>query len=446
MALSSVQKSQLNAFDRSVIENEIADLRFVWQSGHWLPSHNRYLRDCIQKIKDDTAAHRNLVHSHMRQYIAASAVIHCFDGWAFLSRAVDAELSGDPNAARHFGYYAELRAAMSLLASCGIGVFDKKHIVVKADGRCHGIQNSPPTHIFAWDALEYWANSSTAVHVVLSSISPGAVKLDEWLNQLSVRPHFMVLKWMTEWGLDLARVRKDQKDRNVSSYRPTPLSTGAPREISEVIKTVTRMWKSCEPSGANAFSVLDRHLLRNTVELAFKVSFSRSPKQAHQKYKKYIEMMLHGVSPSELTEEQWQDFFDPYGSWKSIDLIKDAGVDDPVQSVNHSKQLLSRALLLLRVSTGSLNSILKNANVDLVNDLSFWIYGPRMCKKLWTPGEGPDDFFDLWADVDEAIQSLTDWADDTESEVSLHNLWQQRAVQASTLSCAESMPLWELCS
>ena len=39
-------------------------------------------------------------------------------------------MAGDPDAARHLGYYAELRATMSILAGDGIGVFQNKHIIV----------------------------------------------------------------------------------------------------------------------------------------------------------------------------------------------------------------------------------------------------------------------------------------------------------------------------
>lgn len=61
--------------------------------------------------------------------MAASVIVHCFDGWSYLGRALEAEMAGDPQTAVHLGYYAELRAAMSVLASDEIGVFRNKHAV-----------------------------------------------------------------------------------------------------------------------------------------------------------------------------------------------------------------------------------------------------------------------------------------------------------------------------
>ena len=53
------------------------------------------------------------------EYIASSAPLHLADGWNYLSRAFDAACRGDRGAAYHLSYYAELRAAMSLLATEG---------------------------------------------------------------------------------------------------------------------------------------------------------------------------------------------------------------------------------------------------------------------------------------------------------------------------------------
>ena len=70
-------------------------------------------------LEDDAKAAR-INEPHFREYVAASAPTHLIDGWSYLARAIDALLRGDAPAAVHLGYYAELRAAMSLLAGGGI--------------------------------------------------------------------------------------------------------------------------------------------------------------------------------------------------------------------------------------------------------------------------------------------------------------------------------------
>jgi len=72
----------------------------------------------------------------MTGYVAVSAPLHCADGWSFLGRAVAAILLGDATAARHLGYYAELRAAMSLMAAHGVGIFNRTHFVVVTADDC----------------------------------------------------------------------------------------------------------------------------------------------------------------------------------------------------------------------------------------------------------------------------------------------------------------------
>jgi len=62
--------------------------------------------------------------TQLSEYIAASCLLHCSDGWSYLGRAISALLRGDPHRARHLAYYAELRAATALLAKVGVSSID----------------------------------------------------------------------------------------------------------------------------------------------------------------------------------------------------------------------------------------------------------------------------------------------------------------------------------
>ena len=129
-------------------KHEIAAARYVSRASHqtivttlsnlrgrlrrydrWLTQSHPYL-DVLRAIRppqpiDDKA---------IAEYVAASAPLHASDGWHYLARAFGAISHGDRNTAIHLAYYAELRAAMAILASEGIGVLNYVHVVVDSSG------------------------------------------------------------------------------------------------------------------------------------------------------------------------------------------------------------------------------------------------------------------------------------------------------------------------
>src|ERR1022692_1923182 len=141
---------------RGAMEVVLRQLQQYLANNTWLSPTNRYATDTIDRLRSDSAAGSQLVSADLVQYIAASAPVHLLDGWAFLGRAVDASLRGDPDTARHLAYYAELRAAMALLASEGLGVFDKQHFVVESSMPPSMIRSSSGTHAIVWDLLKAW--------------------------------------------------------------------------------------------------------------------------------------------------------------------------------------------------------------------------------------------------------------------------------------------------
>ncbi len=180
MPLNATQQAAVSRASPIRVAQIFSELAENWPTTRWLKANNRYAINCKEKIDTDTSPSGYVRHGQLSSYIAASSVIHCMDGWSYAARAMEAELSGDVDAARHLAYYAELRAAMSLLAGTGLGVFDKKHFAVRADKRCERING--PTHVFVWEALEYWAQQPTATDLLLRVIQPGGKPLSEWLE------------------------------------------------------------------------------------------------------------------------------------------------------------------------------------------------------------------------------------------------------------------------
>src|ERR1039457_3679952 len=86
---------------RGAMEVVLRQLQQYLANNTWLSPTNRYATDTIDRLRSDSAAGSQLVSADLVQYIAASAPVHLLDGWAFLGRAVDASLRGDPDTARH---------------------------------------------------------------------------------------------------------------------------------------------------------------------------------------------------------------------------------------------------------------------------------------------------------------------------------------------------------
>lgn len=444
MAFKTAQLTVLQKADRTAIKHCMTRIQQHWADSRWLAARNRYRSDCLGQIDRDSPNPQvwTPTHTQLSDYIAASAVTHSFDGWSFLGRALDAELAGDPDSARHLGYYAELRAAMALLAADGIGVFNNKHVVVDAQGRCHRVGGGR-THHFTWEVLQLWASSAAGVDALLDSIQPGGVPLREWLNHYPASVNFIATSWLRQWGLDLARLADDREARNLASYRPTAFTSPGPKDAVDTVGAVSRFWEMCEPGALGGFPVLDRHLLRRGVELAFVNSHGRTRRQARSRYENDVKAMLHGVAPTELSVEQWVQFLNYEDVEADSRLLDDAGGRSKPTHLNHSKEVLARAALLLRVATGSVADLLRGVTVAGGSELEFWWSSRAVRRRLWPEGSPPNAFADLWLDVRDAADAVTDW---TQGNGSLchHGLWSDHGNEASALATTERVALWGL--
>lgn len=119
----------INALQRSQMELTTAGLKRFLKRSTWIGKTNHYAHNVVAQLQAAlpiTAEHKR----NLAQYIAASVALHSNDGWSYLGRSVACLLAGDTHRALHLAYYAELRAAMSLLASAGIGIFNNQHFIV----------------------------------------------------------------------------------------------------------------------------------------------------------------------------------------------------------------------------------------------------------------------------------------------------------------------------
>ena len=419
----------------TAIRKVVPRLKANWRSSEWLRHGNIYRADAVGRIQSDVQAGRTFRHSQLSEYVAASAIVHCFDGWSFLGHALEAELTGDPDVARHLGYYAELRAAMAILASEGIGVFRQQHIVVTDAGKCELLDEMGSTHKFAWDALQAWAGLDKGRRVVLQVIKPAGISLVDWLGQASSGSRHIATNWLLQWGLDLSRLAVDRTARNIASYRPTTFTTPGPRAVEDTVRGILDFWRVCDPGPVGGFPILDGYLLRLSLGGLF------SPLSKKQ-YEKHLSTILANIRPRVNPNGRWEIFL-AYDNVKDRPaLLVDANGKANAHDVSHSKQVLARATLLLRLATGCSASLLSEAEPGMQSDLSFWRKDASVRQRLWKNSGPPASSIDLWSDVASASSGLDSWLRKDGSSVCHHALWTQQAVSASILTSAERVFLW----
>jgi hypothetical protein len=460
MALTADQENVLKLASRFGVRKAAARLPAYWAADAWLPDRNKYAKASVHRLKREydsakaIATSQNVkksnapqfwkpTHAHMADYVAASTATHCMDGWSYLGQAINAELSGAPDLARHLGYYAELRAAMSLLAGDGIGVFDTHHVVVDGAGKCKMVPGSEGTHKFAWDALEFWSATAAAASTLQASIYPGGIALSEWLAHFPGTAGFVATTWLKQWGLDLSRLADDRDARNLASYRPTAFTSPGPTDVTDSLDAVTSLWDVCSPEGIGGFPAMDRHLLRHVVEILFTSANGATRRQAPKKYLRDVGIMMHGVAPLDRRSDWWLDFLTFQSNAEVSTVIREAEGTAKPTNPDHSKQVLARATLLLRVATGSVSNLLADSISPSGLELEFWWSSDSIRRRLWETDQPPQAFADLWTDVEEAMTDLLSWRQATAPTTHMH-LWHSRAKEAASLTTTERVALWGL--
>ncbi len=445
--LSNAQETQLGQASRAGVMTALSRLHRYFQYQRWIGDNNIYLRFPVQTLRQQNGSGQRFNSKHLGEYIAASSPLHCSDGWGFLGRAIHCHALGDFHQARHLAYYAELRAAMSLLASEGVGVFNNPHVVTDHTGSCIAF-NGYPTHIFAWLSLKHWATSVAATDLLKSIIRPGGIQLNDWLNAFGVQPQTGVIaaSWLTSWGLDLELFSEDQNARNESSYRPGNLRIPSRLDVFSTSGFMIDIWHNCQPDTRASFGVIDRHLLRLGLEDSYYAVFGTRPHQDPSDYQQRVAAMIRQLPLSSSSGPLWLDFLLRRSEANDPQLIMVAKGRDDISSSDHHMQVMSRAALLLRVATGACNALLEEVGFSGV-DLSFWLNNLGERRGFWRSGNEPRNITDLWADVDQAIENLLQWEEncDRSGLPSTPFDWlRDCASEISDLGRCERIALWSI--
>ena len=363
------------------------------------------------------------------EYIAASAPLHLADGWNYLSRAFDAITRGDRHAAYHLAYYAELRAAMSLLATEGIGIFRDRHIALNAG--FVPTEFSGSSHAATWEVLSAWSDEPGTAERLLESISLEQKSLSEWLTAIGALPsarRVLAKEWLAAWSLDLQLVATDRERRNEISYRPTRIHLLPPVDPQlELTAPLFQSWEVLEPFSADGTGVLlDSSLLRRAISLSVKEKWCSygSPEAAMAALK------------SDMSQPGYEAL---HAGNASADAI--LGQAEETGTVV-ATPVLARALLMLRLASARSALLLADAGISK-EDLEFWWESLGTDMGLWESSGDIDAFADLWRDVEEAIGQARERMAAIPNGTSVHAVSRVLSREVSLTQFSRA-PLWLL--
>lgn len=431
-------------------------IRRQFPSGRWLAPGNDYAHSATHLVNRRTTTVPNPYQ--LRSYIAASVFLHASDGWQYLSRALGAVALGDSRTAIHLAYYAELRAAASILATAGVALLNDGHAAyggrglptVIAGKAVSTVAGRPgrnlSTHVFAWEALQFWATQSIAAEVVGRSIQPGGSQLGDWMDRFGIglTARGLASTWLGEWGLDLQRLSQDRDSRNEVSYHPNNLGPTERIDGGQIARLLQDVWAVLEP-GPGGFEALDRFLLRRRLESGFRVVEGRSAGQAQRRFEARVRQTVRDLSPIGLPGAEWVEFLTRRAAPDDPRVLALAGGRASVGVPGHHEQVLSRAVLLLRLATALARDFLVASRGSSI-ELSFWWVKFGEDRGLWEPGDTPSDISDLWADVTEALGELATWLATATGSGGLRAWISGNAMPVATLSNVDRAGLWGLLS
>ena len=313
----------------------------------------------------------------------------------------------------HLGYYAELRAAISLLATQGIGVFGNRHFAIEDVKKIHSMsepnQRGKGTHKATWRYFEWWAQQSKSTDSFGQMIRFRSRTLADWIGALPRNELWVPVArdFLMRIGLDLKHMDKDHVARNFASYRPSfgqnsDISSFRERLLflSEAVRSVDRTGSEFE---------LDRYIVRRGVEQGFYGIYSALPADSPSSYRAQINTMVQSMSGSDEYKQHVRDFFlrDALTSEEPMffrEATKIGALDDPSRHL----QVLSRALLLLRVATGSTSKFLQNAGISF-DEMEFWWKMKGIELQIWNAEVQSVDVGDNWSNVVEALDEIDEW-------------------------------------
>ena len=400
----------------------------------WLTQRHPY-RNVIKKLEPRKVKNPLIDGKLLAEYISASIPLHAADGWGYLGRAFDSIRIGDLNTAVHLAYYAELRAAMSLLACEGVGVFNRRHVAI-GPGCTPTMWKSriSGTHYATWKLLESWAKDRLRVTSLLTAIEVESRTIDEWFDAARISQisrTSVAQDWLNGWGIDLKYFERDHRYRNHISYRPSKIHPDDYREVNpyeDIIEPIFQIWDALEPSADRGGAAIDRVLLQKALTKAHDDYLS--PTETWEDFLLRLDDVASSTFQEQLTNLRKNGHY--VFLWAG-----DASRFPPLQAV------VARATLLLRVASAVCARRLSNAGVTK-QELQFWWTRLGEDGGLWSDDADLNSLSDLlWPDVVLALDICESELDQLNSSGTVYDIGQILWPQVA-LTQFNRVPFWLL--
>lgn len=405
--------------------------------GEWFPNGNVYVPRAHDRLVADGKSVPVTGRVEFAQYLAASTFVHCGDAWGYLGRALGALLQGDLQTAVHLTYYAELRSAISLLASEGIYIGNSLNLSVSASGEVFEISREG-THRAVWKCLAAWNDLPRSGDLIGRVLRPGGPTLHSWASGLSgagVDP--VIHDLLRRMAMDLQSFSMDHNRRNSASYGPTRLITD---DLDAVLiqRIVSELWQALEPGVGGSFPVMDAVLLQDILANAYGATHTTGGgvETDWSRWGEWLAALMPAQSVGSALEARLRDWPNSDGGGNAV--LKAAFEDTSSQPLARDfvAAMLSRTTVLLRLSTGSCIDLMDAAGIE-TSSVEPWVDSLGVARGIWTAGEVPDSKLDLWADIEVAKQDLEDA--DAHNH---HSFVTSLGPSAATLSQAERVVAW----
>ncbi|WP_269928093.1 hypothetical protein [Kocuria massiliensis] len=369
-----VSLSTLNFSDlRSQLVTAVSRLQ-VSGDGVWLESVNPYLFGGSKKVANDCKA-RTADFNKVAAYVGASAFVHCADAWSYVGRAVDALLKGDVHAAVHLAYYAELRAAKSLLAAEGVFVGNGYSCALDTNTTLTKVSGGA-THRAAWELIEEWFQQPSSVNAIAHVVAPGGQDLRTWIGAIPGGVNAVMQDMLAGIAFDLQSFSEDRERRNLASYEPTTLMP-ATLDVGTIRRTVAEIWSEIEPMTGGDFPGIDRAILANVLVRQYSAqNLTTDPSDFSRGvvYWSGWTSWIDSLTPAELSPSALKEVLRNDPTSGDFQEILGAGFVDTSAMTNPTefiRPMLSRATVLTRIATGFCLQVLTDAG-KTVKELTAW--------------------------------------------------------------------------
>ncbi|MGO8355566.1 hypothetical protein ACC798_15935 [Rhizobium ruizarguesonis] len=116
----------------------------------------------------------------------------------------------------------------------------------------------------------------------------------------------------------------------------------------------------------------------------------------------------------------------------------------PTTSARSAFYMVARAVLLLRIASGSTSQLFQDAGFT-PSEIEFWWTELGPARGLWNSDGAPENAADLWSDIDVALSSLDAFENEyTGSRHSFYNLGNIYGDAVSSLGGFERAMVWSL--